>query len=125
RGISLFLHSIASSRVRNRRSCGSTLRSDLNRRPVRNQVPDFVHLSVRHRDTPISPVHGPMGSAQCSEAVWQAVNHDIAARRPSTLRGSLSVFWVRIRNMNRFIEAARRISPVEHLAAFGSFVITL
>jgi len=56
------------------------LRSYLNRRSVRDYLPDFIDLRIRYRDAAVSPILGPMRRTQPAKAVGQPMNHDVPTR---------------------------------------------
>ena len=66
-----------------------------------------------------------MSGAQPSEAVREAVNHDVATGSDSALGRFLFVLITRIGNVNRLVETAPRVSLVEYVVAFRSLVISL
>ena len=53
---------------------------DVDGSPVWHEFPDFVHLRIRHCDTSVRPVPCSMSGTQPSEAVREAMNHDVAPR---------------------------------------------
>lgn len=79
-----------------RRSAGR-LRQDLDRRAVRHQLPDLLDLGIADRDATVGPIiESP--AAEIRHAVWQSMDHDLAAGLDSALGGLGSVGGIGVGN---------------------------
>src|SRR5258708_37360442 len=66
-----------------------------------------------------------MSGTQPSEAVREAMNHDVATGSDPALGRFLFILLIRIGKVNRFVEAALRVSAVEYVATLPRFGIPL
>ena len=66
-----------------------------------------------------------MHRTQPAEAIRQAVNHDVPAWGHAACTRLFPVLFVRIRDVNRFVELAIRVPAVKNVKAFGRLVIAL
>jgi len=58
-------------------------------------------------------------------SIRKAVNHDVATGRKVQLLRELPVLIIRVRNVDRLVELALCIPPVENILALGRLVIAL
>src|ERR1041385_422988 len=91
---------------------------DLDRRTGRHRAPDLVDFAVRHRDAAGGPVAEPLRAAEKSEAVREAVDHDVAPGR-----GAGAVERTRIGDVQSLVEAAGGVLCVDRVEALGGFVV--
>ena len=98
---------------------------NLDRRAVLHQIPDFFDLDIGNRDAAVGPIPGAMGCTNKSLAVGQAVDEDVSSRRDAQFAGAFAVGCVRIRDVQRAMKLAVRISAVNYVDALRCFVITL
>src|SRR5580692_9095539 len=66
-----------------------------------------------------------MSGAQIAKAIRQTVNKHVTARRHAVPLRLCAVMRAGIRNVNRLVELAVRVARIEHIEAFGSFVVSL
>jgi len=101
------------------------LRLNVDGSSVGHEFPDFVNLRIGYRNASVCPVLGSMSGAQPSEAVGEAVDHNVATDRSSALGRSLFVLLIGIGNVSRLVEAALCVAAVEDVVTLGSLVISL
>ena len=80
--------------------------SDLNRRPVGDPPRDFLHLLVGHGDTALGPVDRRVRSADPGKTIFDAMDHDVAARRNAQFLGAFFVSFVGVGNAQRDVVVA-------------------
>src|SRR5271169_3402853 len=107
------------------RSTKSLSRLDLNRRPVRHRLPDFIDLFVRDRDAPVRPILETVGLSHPAVALRQAMYEHISPWGDSLLARLSPVVSVGIRDVDRLVKLAMRVSRIENVKPFGGRVITL
>src|SRR5215471_9379375 len=90
-----------------------TLCIDGDRCAIGHQAPYLVHLLVGDGDAALRPI------VVAALAVFEAVNHDVAAGGNSSSLGTLDVVRVGIGNMQRQIVAALWIAAVDDVATLG------
>jgi len=98
------------------------LRVDLDGRTVGDQSPDLL---VRNGDTALGPIVETMIGAERTLAVGEAVNHDVAARTDAQSPRTITVGIARVRNSQRAMEGAFRISTANGVDSFGRFSVAL
>src|SRR5262245_26173274 len=98
------------------RTKSRTLRTNLDRRPVIDELPDLVHLVVGHRDAAVGPVEPLMRVSDPARRVRQPVDHHATARRESGPAREVQVLLVRVRDVQREVEAALRAARRDDLA---------
>src|SRR5487761_379608 len=99
-------------------------RMNFNWSAVGHSAPNLVHFRIGHSDATISPVSQPVESADPSQAVLKPMNHNIAPGGEAMLACPLNVRRIRVRNMQRKMEAASWVAPVNHVIALGCLMVT-
>lgn len=89
------------------------------------QVPDLIHLCVRHGDAAIRPVESLRNEREPAKPVSLSVNHDRPAWDDSSIGSSTPVGLVGIRDMDRLVEGAIALLVVEHIGALRRSLVTL
>src|SRR5499427_859208 len=101
------------------------LRSDLDRGADIHQRPDFVDLSIRHRDAAVGPVAPEMGARQPTETVRHPMYHDIATRRHATAARAVAICGIGIRDAQREMKAAAGILEIDRVGTFGGSPVAI
>lgn len=102
-----------------------SLRQDLERRAIADQVPDFFDLLISDCDAAVGPIASAMGSANESVSIRQAMNEDIFTWRDAQFVRPFAIGRIGIRNMQRAMKLAVRFPAIDNVDAFGRFVVTL
>ena len=98
---------------------------NLNRRSIRHQFPNLIHLGIRKRDAAIRPVGELLPGFDPFVSGRQAMDHDVATWVDAELAGAFAVGRVGIGNVQSQMAAAVRVPAVDGVVAFGSFVVAL
>ena len=81
-----------------------------NNRTNWHELIDFLHFLVGNGDTPFRPINPGMRGTDRRETIFDAVDHDIAARRDTKFLGAFFVLRVWIGNMKREVKTAVAVS---------------
>src|SRR5262249_49919977 len=96
---------------------------DLNRRAVRYDAPDFFHFAIGHGDAASSPIQPSVGGADPTEAVSNAVDHDVPTGIFSMRHSFRHIASFRIADVKGQVECASRIAPVDAVLTLGRAVV--
>jgi len=101
------------------------LRPNFDRRSIAHRIINLLDLGIRDRDAARGPIAQPMSRPQCTSAVRQAVNHDVAAWRHAGFSGSRIVFRGWIRNVQRSMESTVMFVKINDVNSFRCPPISL
>src|SRR5262245_8638422 len=107
------------------RTKSRTLRTNLDRRPVIDELPDLVHLVVRHRDAAVRPIVRAVHVADPALAFGQTVDHHVAAGLDARAAREVEVIGVRIRDVQSAVKATLREARVDPITTLGRPPVTL
>src|SRR2546430_9131015 len=94
---------------------------NLNWRAIRCNPPYFLDLFVGNCDATGGPIFPAMKRANPAASILNSVNHDVRTGRNAMYSRTLVVFIRRIRNVQREMETALRISAIDLVDPFRRF----
>src|SRR5207244_2313654 len=100
------------------------LRSNFYHRSVRRDTPKLFDFLVGQRDAAGSPIVPAVKGADPAETILDSVNHDVESGRQAALSSSGVVLVGRIRDVQREVEAALRIAPIDLVNALRRFHVS-
>src|SRR5262245_38747024 len=103
----------------------SASRAYLDRRSVIDELPDLVHLIVRHGNTAIGPVEGAMRLCHPALAVGKPVDHHPVAGRHACAAREREVVLVRVGDVQRAVEDAVLQPPIDHVPTLGRAAVAV
>jgi hypothetical protein len=86
---------------------------------------DFIDFFVCYGDASIGPIFQPMLAADPSPLRTQAMNFHVASGRNVKFSGLFAVRRTGVGNVERLVELAGRVFPIDGVNALRSFVIAL
>src|SRR5262249_58635421 len=101
-------------------SAGGVLGTNLVCRPPGRTPPQFLDLFVSDRDAAGGPIFPAMKRADPAAPVLNSVDHDVKTSRNAVCNRTLLVFLRWIRNVQREMETALRISTIDLVEPFRS-----
>src|SRR5437763_3802498 len=96
---------------------------DLHFSSYRNQIPDLFNFLIGYGDASVGPVEPAVQSAEFGKRRWQPVDHDVPARTHAQLAGPCFVSSIWIRNMQGEMKLTMSVLLINHVAAFGCFMV--
>ena len=103
----------------------SSSRTYRNRSAICYREPDLIDLVVGNCDASVGPVLQPVRRSYPAVAAGQAMNKYVSARGNALAAGRSAILRVGIRDVNRLVETAVGIAPIEHLRSLWSLVVAL
>src|SRR5690349_5394228 len=87
-------------------------------------VPDLVEFADGHGDAAIGAIARHVGADQPSHAMGQVVSHAVATGSDPALARAGYVICVGIRDVQRLIQLAVAVAPVNDVDALGGLVVS-
>ena len=91
---------------------------------VRDGIPYFVHFGVGDGDAAFGPVDETVGGTEPTEAVADAVDHDVAAGVDAVRVGGCGLLWCWVTDAEGAVEGAVRVAADDAIGAFGDSVVS-
>ena len=95
--------------------------ANLDGRAIRRHSEEFFDLFVGKRDATDSPICPTMKGTDPPESVSNSVNHDIETGRDAPFCDACLIIIRRIRNVQREVKTALRISAIDLVDSFRCF----
>src|SRR6266516_3047681 len=99
--------------------------TNLNSGAVRRNPPEFFDFFVGKCDATRRPILPTMKRANPAASILNSVDHDVKTSRDTALRGACVIIIRWIRNVQRKMKAALRISSIDLVNSFRRFRVAL